>query len=130
MDAVRRYSELVSNLDSFVSLDSPQHLMTSPVLEFTSQSSAIDAEVLRVRGKLERALERLRRAALRVLEATQHQNKDSRQVALSLLEVIATTLEGSLTQVKSLSTSSRHLTCKPSFRTELSSGDVPKRRAH
>lgn len=62
----------------------------------------MDAEVLRGRGKLERALERLRRAALRVLDAPQIQNKDSKYAATCLLEVIATTLEGSLIQVKLL----------------------------
>ncbi|KAF8446447.1 peptidase family C50-domain-containing protein [Boletus edulis BED1] len=58
----------------------------------------MDAEVLRARGKLERAVERLRRTGLRVLDALQTQNEDSRTAAMSLLEVIATTLESSLTE--------------------------------
>ncbi|KAH0826731.1 cysteine peptidase C50 [Lanmaoa asiatica] len=96
--AVRRYCKLMSNLDSFISLDSPHPSTATPAPDSTSHSATIDAEVLRARGKLERALERLRRAGLRVLDAPQIQNKDSRHAATSLLEVIATTLEGSLIQ--------------------------------
>lgn len=90
-EAVPRYRKLMSNLDSLISLD-------SAVLDSTSRSST-DAELLRARGKLERALERLRRAGLRVLDTPQIQNQDSRHAAMSLLEAIATALEGSLTQV-------------------------------
>ncbi|KAF8556865.1 hypothetical protein OG21DRAFT_1495257 [Imleria badia] len=97
-EAVRRYSKLLSNLDYFMSLDSPQPSTASPVPDSTSNISTMNAEVLRARGKLERALERLRRAGLRVLDAPRIQNKDSQQAATSLLEVIATTLEGGLTQ--------------------------------
>lgn len=99
-DAVRRYCKLMSNLDSFIYLESPQPSTPSPVPDSTSHASALDAEVLRARGKLERALERLRRAGLRILDAPQIQDKDTRHAAASLLEVIATTLEGSLIQVK------------------------------
>jgi len=100
MDAVRRYCKLVSNLDSFISPSSPQPSTVSPACDSTPNSPVMDAEVLRARGKLERALERLRRAGLRVLDGPQvNLSKDSRYTATSLLEVIATTLEGSLIQV-------------------------------
>ena len=128
-DVVRRYCKLVSNLDSFGYLDLPQPPTTSPISDSTSHSSTMDADMLRARGKLERALERLRRAGLRVLDAPQIQNKDSRHAATSLLEVIAATLEGSLTQVNPPFLSCRPLICKPSPRTELALGNVAKRRA-
>ena len=97
-DAVRRYRKLVSNLDSLLSLGLPQP-STGSVPTSTSPSSTIDAEMSRAHGKLERALERLRRAGLRVLDIPQIQNKDSKPAATSLLETIATMLEESLTQV-------------------------------
>ncbi|KAF9233396.1 peptidase family C50-domain-containing protein [Melanogaster broomeanus] len=59
-----------------------------------------DADVLRAHGKMERALERLRRAALRILDSQQPEKKDSRDSATCLLEVIVNTLENSLAQVK------------------------------
>ena len=128
-DVVRRYCKLVSNLDSFGYLDLPQPPTTSPIPDSTSHSSTMDADVLRARGKLERALERLRRAGLRVLDASQIQNKDSRHAATSLLEVIAATLEGSLTQVNPPFLSCHPLICEPSPRTELALGNVAKQRA-
>lgn len=84
--AVHRYCKLVSALDSFISRDA------SPPVEETTTN----AELQRARGKLERGLERLRRAGLRVLDASQVQNQDVRHAATSLLEVIATALEDSL----------------------------------
>ncbi|KAG9309980.1 peptidase family C50-domain-containing protein [Chiua virens] len=93
VEAVRRYSKVMSNLDSLIFLDSQQQSIASSLSDSTSHSSAKDAEVLRARGKLERALERLRRAGIRVLDAPQMQNKDLGHAATSLLEVIATALE-------------------------------------
>lgn len=116
-EAVRRYNTLLSNLESFLAPDSPQPSTTSRVPDSPSDISMMDAGVVRARGKLERALERLRRAGLRVLDAPQIQNKGSQQAATSLLEVIATTLEGSLTQVNPRFVSSCPMKCKPSLRT-------------
>lgn len=96
----------MSSLDAFISLDPSQLLTPSPVLDSTSHAST-DAELLRARGKLERALERLRRSGLRVLDAPHIQNQDARQAATALLEAIATALEGSLKQVRSCSHSVR-----------------------
>lgn len=92
IDAVRRYCKLMSNLDFFISADLSQPL--------TTLHASTDPELLRARGKLERALERLRRAGLRILDAPQIQNQDTRQAAMSLLEAIATALEDSLARVR------------------------------
>ncbi|KAF8139773.1 peptidase family C50-domain-containing protein [Boletus edulis] len=97
-DALHRYCQLVTKLDSFISPNSAHPSTASSVPNSTSHSLTVDAEVLRARGKLERAVERLRRTGLRVLDALQTQNEDSRTAAMSLLEVIATTLESSLTE--------------------------------
>ncbi|KAF8139770.1 hypothetical protein EV363DRAFT_1413348 [Boletus edulis] len=97
-DALHRYCQLVMKLDSFISPNSAHPSTASSVPNSTSHSSTVDAEVLRARGKLERAVERLRRTGLRILDALQTQNEDSRTAAMSLLEVIATTLESSLTE--------------------------------
>ncbi|KIJ59919.1 hypothetical protein HYDPIDRAFT_32659 [Hydnomerulius pinastri MD-312] len=96
-DALRRYCSLVALLDSFTSVGSPS---PNPLPDTASNyTSSTDADVLRARGKMERALERLRRAALRLLEPQQQtEKKDPRASVISLLEAIANTLEDSSRQ--------------------------------
>ncbi|KAF8842467.1 hypothetical protein BDN67DRAFT_965802 [Paxillus ammoniavirescens] len=98
-ETLGRYRPLVSVLDSFL-CDNPTK-STSPTSPARAVSNATmsDSDVLRARGKLERAMERLRRAALRVLDS-QQAKKDSRDCATSLLEAMVNALQSSLVEAR------------------------------
>ncbi|KIK92250.1 hypothetical protein PAXRUDRAFT_830139 [Paxillus rubicundulus Ve08.2h10] len=95
-----RYRPLVSALDSFT-CENPTNLTSPP-----SSTGAVpnpttpNPDVLRARGRLERAMERLRRAAIRVLDLQQAEKKDSRYSATSLLEAMVISLESNLAEAR------------------------------
>ncbi|KAF9225675.1 hypothetical protein BS17DRAFT_749997 [Gyrodon lividus] len=98
-EALSRYCSLMLVLDSFLCRNSTK-FSTSPSSSTADVSNPTDADVLRARGKMERAMERLRRAALRVLDSQQSVKKDSRDSATSLLEAIVNALESSLAETR------------------------------
>ena len=91
IDTLPRYQTLVSQLDSMCGDDAAA----------TVDPSSRDDDTYRARGKMERALERLRRAAIRVLDAGKVEKLDKavRTSVTSLLEGIVKVLEAHIQQV-------------------------------
>lgn len=91
IDTLPRYQTLVSQLDSMCGDDAAA----------TVDPSSRDDDIYRARGKMERALERLRRAAIRVLDAGKVEKLDKavRTSVTSLLEGIVKVLEAHIQQV-------------------------------
>ncbi|KAL4079672.1 peptidase family C50-domain-containing protein [Scleroderma citrinum] len=89
VDNLPRYHSLISQLGSTCSDRKRLSPATSP---------GEDADVHRARGKMERALERLRRAAIRVLDAGKL-DKIMKASVVSLLERIAEVLETDIKEV-------------------------------